>query len=129
MDETWIDTGYCAKSCWQGPSTPGVLPPSSKGQRLIVVHAGNEDGFVPGAQLIYKATSSTGDYHHEMNGDNFTRWMLNQLIPNPDCPCAVVLDNASYHSMHLDRALTTSPRKDDIKVLVCDFTQHHTFAY
>ena len=117
VDETWIDTAYCAKHCWQGPNTPGVIPPCNRGQRLIVVNAGSKKGFIPGAQLIYRASSSTGDNHREMNGANFTKWIEQQLLPNLDCPCAIVMDNASYHSMQTDRCPTSSTRKADIKVL------------
>jgi hypothetical protein len=49
----------------------GALLPISRGQRLIVVHGGGCTGYVPGALLVWKATSSTGDYHNEMNGQNF----------------------------------------------------------
>ena len=52
---------------------PGIQAPCNRGQRLIVVHAGSRSGFVNGAQLIYKASSCTGDYHREMNGQNFKK--------------------------------------------------------
>ena len=67
IDETWIDTAYTAKRCWQSKDTDGVLSPCNRVERLIVVHAGSKDGFIPGARLIYKAALSTGDYHNEMN--------------------------------------------------------------
>jgi hypothetical protein len=55
----------------------------NKLQRMIVVHAGSTDGFVPWAQLIDKASCSTGAYHREMNGEKFKqKWMEPQLIPN-----------------------------------------------
>ena len=47
IDETWIDTACCSKRCWQGPSTEGLDQPVSNGQRLIVVHAGCKDRFIP----------------------------------------------------------------------------------
>lgn len=106
------------KRCWQGPGTPGVITPLNRGQRLIVVHAGSTDGFVPGTQLIYKASSSTGDYHREMNGENFRKWIEQRLLPNLDCPCDIVMDNASYHSVQKDRCPTSSTRKADIKVML-----------
>lgn len=74
IDETWIDTSYTAKYCWQSKDERGALLPISRGQRLIVVHGGGCTGFVPGALLVWKATSSTGDYHNEMNGQNFQKW-------------------------------------------------------
>ena len=63
VGETWVNTAYCAKRCWQRPNTPGVRAPCNRGTRLIVVHAGSAEGFIHGAHLIYKATSSTGDYY------------------------------------------------------------------
>ena len=51
----------------------------SPGQRLIVAHAGGEDGFIPGAFLMYNAKSKRGDYHNEMNAENVTT--RNQVIP------------------------------------------------
>ena len=51
-DETWIDSAYTMKSCWQGPDFQGACPPLNKGQRLIIVHAGTRAGFIPGAKLV-----------------------------------------------------------------------------
>ena len=96
---------------------PGVIPLCNRGQRLIVVNAGSKKGFIPGAQLIYIASSSTDDYHREMNGANFTKWIEQQLLPNIDYHCAIVMDNASYHTMQIDRCSTSSTRRADIQVL------------
>ena len=117
IDETWIDTAYTAKQCWQSKDTDGVLSPCNRGQRLIVVHAGSEDGFIPGARLIYKAALSTGDYHNEMNAKNFTKWLEEMLLPNLDGPSAIVMDNASYQTMQYDKCPTSNTRKADIQVL------------
>ena len=89
IDETWIDMACCYR-CWQGPSTQGLVQSVSKGQRLINVNAGCKDGFIPGAQLIYKSSCSTG----EMNGTNCMKWIQQQLLPNLDFPSAIVMDNA-----------------------------------
>ena len=119
IDETWVDTSYTSKYCWQGDNTPGTIRPCNRGQRIIVVHAGTKDGFVSGAELIYKARSTTGDYHSEMDGKNFTKWIEEKLIPNLDMPCAIVMDNASYHSMRVDKFPTSNSKKADIQVCVC----------
>ena len=116
IDETWIDTACCNKRCWQGPSTQGLVQPVSKGQRLIMVNAGCKDGFIPGAQLIYKASCNTGDYHREMNGANFMKWVQQQLLPNLDFPSAIVMDNASYHSTQMDKCPSSNTRKAEIMV-------------
>lgn len=113
IDETWIHSAYCAKICQQGPTTEGVITRCNRGQRLIVLNAGNRNGFIPNACLIYKALATTGDYHGEMNGNNFTKWLTEMVLPNLNEPSAIVMDNASYHSMKLDKVPTT---KDAIKV-------------
>ena len=118
VDETWIDTAYTGNRCWQGENMPGVMPPCNRGQRLIFVHAGSRTGFIKGAKLVYKASSSTGDYHREMNGHNFTKWLIEMLLPNLTGKCAIVMDNASYNSMQSDKSPTSSTRKEDIKVIL-----------
>ena len=116
VDETWIDSAYTAKRCWQGENMPGALPPCNRGQRLIVVHAGSKNGFIRGAQLVYKAASATGDYHHEMNGQNFKKWLEEKLLPNLHSPSSIVVDNASYHSVQTDKCPTSSTKKAEIQV-------------
>lgn len=63
MDETWVNAGECTRT-WvdktivsrtdafhKGLNT-GQTNPSGKDKSLIVVHIGNEDGFVPGGLLF-----------------------------------------------------------------------------
>ena len=119
-DETWIDTAYTAKYCWQSATTDGVTAPVSRVQRLIVVHGGWKEGFVPGALLIYKASSATGDYHSEINGANFLKWMKEKLLPNLKTKSAVVMDNVSYHSVQTDKCPTSTTRKVDIQKCLGD---------
>lgn len=33
-------------------------------------------GFIPGALLIFKSNQTMGDYHKEMNSDNYMQWVL-----------------------------------------------------
>lgn len=82
---------------------------------MIVLHAGYEGGFIPGAELIFKAHSSTGDYHNEMNQHNFMKWLSEKLIPNLPPNSVLVLDNASYHNVQVDRCPTTATRKADMQ--------------
>ncbi|KAJ8316791.1 hypothetical protein KUTeg_004695 [Tegillarca granosa] len=72
MDETYINSSHTVSKCWQLDGN-GLSVPIGPGDRLIVVDAGSEKGFVPNTSLIYKAKSSTGDYYHEMNAENFTK--------------------------------------------------------
>jgi hypothetical protein len=73
----------------------------SKENRLIIVHAGGEAGFVPDALLIYKSSARTGDYQGEMNSDIFIKWPREKLIPNLPPRSVLVLDNASYHTVQI----------------------------
>jgi hypothetical protein len=47
LDETWYDTHDVAKKGWMDNSRKCVVDvPSSKGQRIIILNAGSEDGWV-----------------------------------------------------------------------------------
>ena len=65
---------------WQSEGT-GLNQPLSKGDRIILVLAGTSKGFINGAQLVYNANSSTGDFHKDMNLEYFMKWLQTQLIP------------------------------------------------
>uniref|UniRef100_A0A2A4IZ33 Tc1-like transposase DDE domain-containing protein n=1 Tax=Heliothis virescens TaxID=7102 RepID=A0A2A4IZ33_HELVI len=67
LDETWVNEGQTKSKVWQdfsiessrqahmeGLST-GLKAPSGKGKCLIIVHIGNEDGFVEDGQLIFES--------------------------------------------------------------------------
>jgi hypothetical protein len=47
--------------------------------------------------LMYKAGTTTGDYHGQMNSGNFEKWITVQVIPNLPPSSTVVMDNAPYH--------------------------------
>lgn len=82
---------------------------------MIVLHAGTDTGFIPGAALVFKAHSATGDYHSEMNAQNFTKWLLEKLIPNLPPKSVLILDNAAYHNVQADRCPTMGTRKADMQ--------------
>jgi hypothetical protein len=78
-DETYIHSSHTTKKSWSDDTPQGCMAPPSKGQRLIIVHAGMEKGFIPGALLIFKSNQTTGDYRKEMNSDNYLRWVQEKL--------------------------------------------------
>ena len=74
IDETWITTHHTKDREWQSKDgTQGRHVPSSKGQRLIISHAGSKNqGFIEGAKLIFQSKSTDNrDDHGEMNSDIF----------------------------------------------------------
>ena len=117
LDETWVNQNYTVGKCWIDTSTPeatGVKPPTGKGGRLIILHAGTKDGFINNAELIFQA-KNYGDYHNQMNGKVFEEWFRMQLLPNIPPNSVIVMDNASYHSMQVEKQPTSKWLKADIK--------------
>lgn len=113
-DETYVHAGHAAAKCWQADDVQYHVP-YNKGERLIIVHAGGQHGFVNGARLIFRSKTKSGDYHDEMNFNNFKRWLEEKLIPNLSANSVVVLDNAPYHNKQEERCPTQATRKDDMK--------------
>ena len=91
----------------------GVKKPSGKGSRLIVLHAGSRKGWVAGAELVFQSKKCTGDYHDEMTGEHFEKWFNDTLIPKLEPNSFIVMENASYHSRHLQKIPTKSSRVSD----------------
>lgn len=43
--------------------------------------------FLPGAQLVYRPGTSSGDYNGKLNSNYFEKWIQNQILPNlPEGP-------------------------------------------
>lgn len=113
LDETWVNAGHVKSKAWldttikdkrhanrDGLST-GPKVPTGKGKRLIVLHIGSDKGFVDGGSLVFES-KSTKDYHEEMDGDKFFEWFKN-IIPKLEPGSVVVMDNAPYHSVKLEK--------------------------
>ncbi|CAB3250905.1 unnamed protein product [Arctia plantaginis] len=115
LDETYVHKTYKPKKCWQGPSTSGIVENISSGKRYIIVHAGSEKGPVPNSLLVFSTKSKMADYHHDMNSTNFNKWLQEKLMPNLNEPCVIVMDNASYHSVIINKAPTSQNRKLEIQ--------------
>ncbi|KAK3870173.1 hypothetical protein Pcinc_024575 [Petrolisthes cinctipes] len=122
VDETWFTTRMGHSREWvdttQAPfnTTYSRQLPPGEGERFVVVAAGTDEGFVDGSYLCYPAKTNQGDYHGEMNGELFMRWLTMQLLPSLPEPSVLVLDNAPYHSQLTEesRCPTTATRKADL---------------
>ena len=116
MDETWVNAHHTNEYIWiDSDGKGGWKVPSGKGQRLIVVHAGGAEGWVQGADLVFRSKTNSADYHDEMNSEHFMEWFTEQLLPNIPDNSVIVVDNASYHNKQKDKPPTTATRKDDIR--------------
>ncbi|XP_072384711.1 uncharacterized protein [Diabrotica undecimpunctata] len=93
-DETYLHSDYLKEYNWSDNSSDGLRKPASKGQRLIIVAAGTEDGFVKDSYLKWKSQSNTGEYHDDMNYENYHKWLTEKLLLNLPANSVIVLDNA-----------------------------------
>lgn len=112
LDETYInknDSGsdlswYC--NDWKDKKDldksydPYINKPSGKGERLIILNAVTNNGWIDGARLVFKAKSNSGDYQGSMDEHNFTKWFTRQLLPNIPDNAVIIMDNASYHNTY-----------------------------
>jgi len=99
LDETFINKNHSNQFTWYlDEDGPEVNKPSGKGERLIVVNAITTDGWVNNAKMVFEANKRTGDYHGQMDWENFSRWFTEQLLPNIPINSIIIMDNASYHN-------------------------------
>lgn len=112
VDETYIHSTHTKPCSWSDDSNEMLTLPVSKGPRAVIVHAGGREGFVKNAMLIFKSGAKSGDYHDDMNFDNFYKWLSEKLIPNLQPNSVIVLDNAPYHNKVLNPAPTSSSTKE-----------------
>ncbi|XP_063633868.1 uncharacterized protein LOC134804684 [Cydia splendana] len=124
-DETYIHTSHVSGEAWTDGTEFGVKKQISTGQRLIIVHAGGKDGFIPNALLMFKANQKTGDYHDQMNFVNYEKWLKEKLIPNLKPNSVLIVDNASYHNKLLNRAPTSNSNKQEMM----DWLTEHNISY
>lgn len=109
LDETYINKNHSSRFTWYlEEDGPWVNKPSGKGPRFIIVHAITKDGWVDGADLIFQAKKRTGDYHGQMDWENFSKWFTSQLLPNIPPYSLIIMDNAKYHNVFVDEAFPTS---------------------
>jgi transposase len=47
---------------------------------------------------MFKSGTKSGDYHHEMNFDNYERWLKTKFIPNLPPNSVLLVDNAASSS-------------------------------
>ncbi|XP_077523370.1 uncharacterized protein LOC144134301 [Amblyomma americanum] len=130
LDETWVNAGHTKEYVWQDKTvkssqdaflkglTTILAAPSGRGARLIPVHVGSSaTGFVQDGAYFFRAKKGNhADYHSEMDGNYFEKWLTDKLLPNIPANSIVDMDNARYYSVALEKAPTKSTRKADIQL-------------
>ena len=109
----WQDfTIISAEEAERRDLSTGLEDPKGLGQRLIVLHIGNEEGFVDGGSLVFESHRSA-DYHQDMNHQIFEKWFVEILGVLP-LNSVIIMDNASYHSRQSEKIPNTNSRKGEI---------------
>jgi hypothetical protein len=89
LDETWFDTHEVLMKGWVDDSGKWQLNvPPARGKRVIILHAGNEDGWVNNCLNI---SQSSANYHKDMDSELFEKWFSNSLIPNLPLRSVIVI--------------------------------------
>ena len=115
LDETWYNQFDMKTHAWLDESEiSGTKAVVGKGKRLLILHAGSANGFIPGALLIMRTDGRSADYHSSMNSEVFETWFRSLLRNIPENSC-IVMDNASYHSRVANKTPSSSWRKADIQ--------------
>ncbi|GAB6030259.1 hypothetical protein CHUAL_005936 [Chamberlinius hualienensis] len=109
IDEMFIHAGQR-----QSKAATGSKVKSGSNKCLILVNAGSESGFVSGASLHFRPKKKS-DKNKEMNGERFLRWFQEQFLPNIEPKSIIVMDNASYHSVKVEKVPTADSRKTEIQ--------------
>lgn len=87
---------------------------SSNGKRYIILHAGNERGFIEGADLVFSSSNKSSDYHDTMNAELFEKWFEEKLLMVLEEPSLIVIDNAPYHSRIREKSPVGSWTKQEL---------------
>ncbi|KAJ4435156.1 hypothetical protein ANN_23732 [Periplaneta americana] len=72
----------------------------------------------------YRSPNSPIIYHEEMDG-NIKNWFINTLLPNIPHNSVIVMDNASYHSVELNKAPVSSTKKIEMQA----WLRYHNILY
>lgn len=105
LDESYVNKNYSNDNTWYFEEDGIIIgKPTGKGDRLIIVNAITQDGWVPNAKLVFKASKKTGDYHSNMNWDKFSEWFRENLLKNIPEDSLIIMDNAPYHNVLAEEA-------------------------
>ncbi|KAJ4425327.1 hypothetical protein ANN_28246 [Periplaneta americana] len=126
LDETWYDTHDVVRKGWDDGTCNCILKsPSLRGNRIMVLHAGGREGWVPNCLYLSARNiqDSKADSHDEMTGEVFENRFKIRLLQNlpRDKKCVIVMDNASYHSRQAIKFPTLRSYVKDI----INFMQYH----
>ena len=91
--------------------------PSAKRRRLIIDHLGSKNGFLKDCGECFVGKKDSADYHSEMNGPHFEKWLVETELPKMSDKVVLVIGNARYHCRQTEdsKKPTTNWRKAEIQ--------------
>ncbi|KAJ8879755.1 hypothetical protein PR048_020363 [Dryococelus australis] len=101
MDETYVLSFHASGKSW-----------SDDRRETIIVHAGGENGVVKNSVVSRKDRQSPGDCRYQMSSANHIKWLHELLIPDLSFISVLVIDNALYHCVRVNKMSTSKNRKD-----------------
>lgn len=124
MGDTWMNQVYqkTLEATCDDPANPNCKnalglahTPAGKGNGFILLHAGNEAGFVDGSFDLFRSKKHLVNNHCEMDAYYFEKWFTTKLLPNLDPNSVVVLDDAPHHSVQEEVLPQQNWRKAEIQ--------------
>ncbi|XP_054283269.1 uncharacterized protein LOC129000331 [Macrosteles quadrilineatus] len=70
-------------------------------------------GLIKDCLLMWKAKHKTGN-HQDMDPSNYKKWLSEKLIPNLPPRSVLVIDNASYQNVEVEKCPTSNSKKADM---------------
>lgn len=96
--KSWFDESVkSSEDAWQRGLSNGLATPNGQGKRVIVMHAGGENGFVDGAMTVFvpgTKVESSDDYHEDCNQRVFLEF-FERVVDNLPFGSCIIIDNAS----------------------------------
>ena len=144
LDESYVHQNHAPAESWLKEDDRHVDRSSSKGKRVIILHAITKDGPLGGedtamqwsgdtphpgegahttTECLWVSASNHGDYHNNMNNEMFMKWVQNRLVPAfthkyPGKKMILCMDNAPYHHAREVPSLSTITTKADMLALI-----------
>lgn len=84
------------------------------GERLVLMHAGGERGFVPNALLVLQTSKPDSDYHEELSND-YQLWIQNTLLPALPPRTVIVIGNAHEKYIKSDKIPSSDSNMEQMK--------------
>lgn len=99
LDETWANDS--TRRCIPARSVDRA--PTGKGGAVTALHTDSEKW-----DTDVSRDEDSLDYHHEIDGTCFEKWFTQQLPSNDDDNSVIVMSNAAYHSVPLEKLPSSS---------------------